>query len=198
MAAIEYYFTMTSPYVYIAGTRLEAIAAAHDARIDYRPVDAAALFARTGGTPLAERHENRKAYRLQDLCRQAARAGLAINPRPAHFPTNPAPAAYAVIAAQEAGGGDLGALVHGLARACWAQERDIAADDVIRDALAAAGFDPALADRGLLAGAETYTRNLERAIAAGAFGVPFYVVGEERFWGQDRLEDLAAHLGGKP
>lgn len=197
MPGIEYYFTTISPFVYLAGTRLEDIAARHGAAITYRPVDAAALFARTGGTPLAERHDNRKAYRLQELRRQAAKCEMPINPRPAHFPTNPAPSAYAVIAAQEAGGGDIGALVHGLARACWAEERDIADDAVIRAALEAAGFDPGLADRGLLAGAETYTRNLEQAIAQGAFGVPFYVVGDERFWGQDRLEDLALHLDGR-
>ena len=197
MPGIEYYFTTISPFVYLAGTRLEDIAARHGAAITYRPVDAAALFARTGGTPLAERHDNRKAYRLQELRRQAAKREMSINPRPAHFPTNPAPSAYAVIAAQDAGGGDIGALVHGLARACWAEERDIADDAVIRAALEAAGFDPGLADRGLLAGAETYTRNLEQAIAQGAFGVPFYVVGDERFWGQDRLEDLALHLDGR-
>ncbi len=197
MPGIEYYFTTISPFVYLAGTRLEDIAARHGAAITYRPVDAAALFARTGGTPLAERHDNRKVYRLQELRRQAAKREMPINPRPAHFPTNPAPSAYAVIAAQDAGGGDIGALVHGLARACWAEERDIADDAVIRAALEAAGFDPGLADRGLLAGAETYTRNLEQAIAQGAFGVPFYVVGDERFWGQDRLEDLALHLDGR-
>ena len=197
MARIDYFFSTISPFVYLAGTKLEDIAARHDARIHYRPVDALALFKRTGGTAPADRHENRKAYRLQELRRQAAKRGMPINLRPAHFPTNPAPSAYAVIAAQEAGGGDIGALVHGLARACWAEERDIADDGVIRAALEAAGFDPGLADRGLLAGAETYTRNLEEAIAAGAFGVPFYVVGEERFWGQDRLKDLAAHLDGR-
>ncbi len=63
---------------------------------------------------------------------------------------------------------------------------------------ASAGFDPALADSGLLAGAETYARNLEEAVEAGAFGAPFYVVDDgARFWGQDRLEDLDLHLAGK-
>ena len=40
-------------------------------------------------------------------------------------------------------------------------------------------------------------RNLEEAVARGVFGVPFYVVGDERFWGQDRLDDLDLHLAGK-
>ena len=82
-------------------------------------------------------------------------------------------------------------------RALWAEDRDIADDEVIRDLLSRYGFDPRLADSGLLLGAETYADNLERAVGSGVFGSPFYVVGEARFWGQDRLDDLDAHLAGR-
>ena len=120
-----------------------------------------------------------------------------MNLKPAHFPTNPAPSAYAVIAAQNAGGGDVGALCHNFLRACWAEEKDIAQDDVIRDCLSQAGFDPSLANSGLLSGAETYSSNLEEAVRSGVFGAPFYIVdGSERFWGQDRVADLDAFLSG--
>jgi len=198
MARLDYYFTVLSPWCYLAGHRLEEIAARHGVTVRYRPLDAAALFARTGGIALADRHENRKAYRLQELARQSARQRMPITLRPAHFPTNPAPASYAIIAAQAAGGGDLGGLVHGVMRACWAQERNIAEDGVIRDLLAAHGFDPGLADSGLFAGADAYGRNLEEGIAAGVFGVPFYITeDDERFWGQDRLADLDWHLSGR-
>ncbi len=203
MAQVDYFLSPISPNVYLAGTRAEEIAARHGARIVYRPVDVGGLFARTGGTPLPERHESRKAYRLQELRRQSAKRGLPLTPQPAHYPANPAPASYAIIAAQaaadEGARGDVGALVHGLARACWAEERDIAADDVVRDCLSAAGFDPALADSGLLAGAEAYATNLDEAVARGVFGVPFWIVAEddERFWGQDRLDDLEAHLASR-
>ncbi|RBI85707.1 2-hydroxychromene-2-carboxylate isomerase [Rhodosalinus halophilus] len=197
MARIDYYFSTLSPFAYLAGDRLEQIAARHGAEIVYKPVDILALFARTGGTPPAERHPSRQAYRLQELRRQAKKRDMPIVLQPAHFPTNAAPSSYAVIAAQQDGSGDTGALVRAILTACWADERDIAEDAVVRDCLERAGFDPALADRGLLAGAETYGRNLEAAVEAGVFGSPFYVVGEERFWGQDRLEDLDLHLGGQ-
>ena len=156
-----------------------------------------ALFANMGGLPPGQRHPARQELRLQDLRRQAKKASLPINLKPAHFPTNGAPAAYAVIAAQRAGGGDLGGLVHAILRACWAEEKDIAEDSVIRACLAEAGVEPGLADSGLLAGAETYERNLQDAIEAGAFGSPFYVVGDERFWGQDRIDDLDLYLAGE-
>ncbi|WP_308915388.1 2-hydroxychromene-2-carboxylate isomerase [Jannaschia sp. LMIT008] len=196
MRTIEYFFATVSPYTYLAGTRLEAVAAKHGAAIEYRPLDIMALFARTGGTPPKDRHPNRQAWRLQELRRQARKLGMPMNLRPAHWPTNPAPSSYAIIAAKEAGG-DVGALAHAFTRACWAEERDVADDAVIRDVLAANGFDPGLADSGLLSGAEAYARNLEDAVAKGAFGAPFYLVGEERFWGQDRIGDVDLFLAGE-
>ncbi|MEM9755737.1 MAG: DsbA family protein, partial [Pseudomonadota bacterium] len=111
---------------------------------------------------------------------------------------NPAPSSYAFIAAAKTGSGDLGALVHAFTGAVWRDNRDIAQDDEIRACLETAGFDPALATSGMLAGAEEYAANLEEAVNVGAFGAPFYIVdGTEKFWGQDRIEDLDLYLAGK-
>ena len=198
MAHIDYYFSTLSPYAYLAGTRLEDIAAHHGATITYKPLDIMALFARTGGTAPKDRHPSRQALRAQELPRQARKLGMPLTLQPAHWPTNAAPSSYAIIAAQNAGDGDLGALCHGILRAVWAENRNIAEDDVVRDCLQQAGFDPGLADSGLLSGAETYAANLEEAVAANVFGAPFYVVDTgQTFWGQDRLDDLDLHLSGK-
>ena len=198
MAHIEYYFSTLSPYAYLAGVRLEEIAARHGAGVTYKPLDIVQLFARTGGVAPKDRHPARMAYRAQELPRQAKKLNMPLNLQPAHWPTNAAPSSYAIIAAQNAGGGDLGALVHSILRACWAEERDIAEDEVIKDCLEKAGFDSGLADSGLLSGAETYAANLEDAVAANVFGAPFYMVDSgQSFWGQDRLEDLDLHLQGK-
>ena len=65
---------------------------------------------------------------------------------------------------------------------------------MVRDVLAAAGFDPALADRGMLTSVGILERNTDEALRRGVFGVPSYLVGDEIFWGQDRLPLLDAHL----
>lgn len=196
MAQIDYFFATLSPYCYLAEQRLEEVAAKHGATINYKPFDLIAAFGRTGGTPPKDRHISRIEYRAQELPRQAKKLGLPFNLQPAHWPTNGAPAAYAFIAAQNAGGGDLGKLAHAIFRAVWAEEKDIAEDDVIRACLADAGFDPELANSGLLEGAETYARNLEEAVEAGVFGAPFYIIDGQRFWGQDRIADVDAYLAG--
>lgn len=196
MPHIDYYFATMSPYTYLCGHRPSEIAQKHGATITYRPLDIMALFARTGGLPPKERHPNRQAYRLQDLVRRAAIAGLPLNPKPMFWPTNPAPSSFAIIAAQN-NGADVGPLVHAITRACWAQERDISQDDVIRDCMASVGLDPALADRDMMTSADTYAQNLEHAVLAGAFGAPFFITDQDqRFWGEDRLTDLDQHLSG--
>ncbi|WP_375263046.1 2-hydroxychromene-2-carboxylate isomerase [Palleronia sp.] len=196
MTRIDYYFSTISPFTYLAGTRLEEIAARHGAEIRYRPLDVVQLFGRTGGVPPKDRHPNRQDYRLQDMQRVATMQDMPINPSPMYWPTNSAPSSFAIIAAQKAGGGDLGALVHKLCRACWVEERNIAEDDVIAGCLDATGFDRALATAGMLAGAEEYARNLDEAVSAGVFGAPFYITDDDqRFWGQDRLPHLNWHLG---
>jgi len=198
MAHIDLFFSTLSPYAYLAGNRAEEVAAKHGAAITYKPLDIMALFARTGGTPPKDRHVSRVDYRAQELVRQAKKLGMPFNLKPAHWPTNGAPSSYAFIAAQNAGGGDLGKLMHSFTRAVWVEEKDIAEDAVVKACLEDAGFDPALADSGLLAGAETYAANLEEAVERGVFGSPFYIITEtdQRFWGQDRIAELDMTLAG--
>lgn len=198
MPHIDYYLATISPNCYLAGRRPGDIAAKHGATITYKPLDIMGLFGRTGGTPPGQRHVSRQEYRLIEIERSARLLGMPVNVKPAHFPTNAAPAAYAIIAAQSAGGGDLADLVARITAACWAEEKDVADDAVIRACLEAAGFDPGLADSGLLAGAQAYEQNLEDAVSAGVFGAPFFITDDgARFWGQDRLDQLDMHLEGR-
>ena len=196
MANIDYYLGTISPWAYLAGDRLERIAERHGATITYKPLDILQLFDRTGGVRPANRHASRMEYRAQELSRWSDHLGMALNIKPAFWPVNMAPSSYAIIAAQKTGGGDLGGLVQAILRAVWAEDRDISDDGVLRDILGRHGFDPALVDKGLFVGAETYGRNLEQAVEAGVFGSPFYVVQEsgQKFWGQDRLDFLDRHL----
>ncbi|QFS84288.1 2-hydroxychromene-2-carboxylate isomerase [Roseivivax sp. THAF40] len=198
MPQIDYYFFTISPWAYLGGDRLEEIAKAHGAEIAYKPVNPGAVFKAHGGLPLDQRPQARQDYRLQELDRTQKKTGLPLTIHPAHFPTNPAPSSYAIIAADKAGGGDLGLLVRKILSACWAEERDIAQDDVIADCLEAAGFDRGLVTSGMLSGAETFERYTEEAVQRGVFGSPYYVVDSgQHFWGQDRLDDLEMHLAGK-
>lgn len=196
MAHIDYYFATISPYTYLSGTRPAEVAKRHGATITYRPCDIMALFARTGGIPPKDRHPNRQAYRLQDMERRAKLLGKPLNIKPMFWPTNSAPSAYAIIAAQNAGA-DVSELVASIGSAIWAEEKDISQDETVRACLEKCGLDPAMADKDMLTSADTFARNLEDAVSAGVFGAPFFVVDSGQvFWGEDRIDDLDAHLAG--
>ncbi|SFS20281.1 2-hydroxychromene-2-carboxylate isomerase [Yoonia litorea] len=197
MPHIDYYFATISPYTYLSGTRPSEVAKKHGATITYKPCDIMGLFSRTGGVPPKDRHPNRQAYRLQDMERRAKLLGKPLNTKPMFWPTNSAPSAYAIIAAQNAGH-DVSELVATIGSAIWAEEKDISQDDVVRAALEKCGLDPALADKDMLTSAETFGKNLEDAVSAGVFGAPFFVVDSGQvFWGEDRIDDLDAHLAGR-
>ena len=78
MSHIDYFFSPISPFAYLADNGLEEIVQKHKATVVYKPIDAIALFARTGGTPPAQRHPSRQEYRLQELQRQAKKKALPI------------------------------------------------------------------------------------------------------------------------
>ncbi len=197
MKSVSYFFSVLSPFTYLAGDRLEQIAETHGARVDYRPIDIMGVFAKTGGVPPKDRHESRKSYRLQDLARLARLSGMPINLSPAFWPTDPVPASCAIIQAQEDGSGDLGDLVRNLLRACWAEEQDISQEDVVAGCLAAAGFDAnAIGPVGSEA-QKRFREYTEDAVQQNVFGSPTYVSGGQVFWGQDRLSHLDAWLGGR-
>ena len=194
MAHIDYYMFTLSPFTYLAGNELEQIAARHGATINYKPFQLMQVFERTGGTAPKDRHISRQIYRDQELPRIAKHNNMDITLKPAFWPTNPAPSCYAIIAAQAVGGGNVGELCQSILRACWLEDKDISDDKVIKDALISNGFDASITESGLLQGAETFSRNTEDAIQANVFGSPSYIVGDQVFFGQDRLEYLNAYL----
>lgn len=188
---VTYYFSVISPFSYLAGVRLEAAAARHGVAIEYKPVDIMTVFRETGGTPVAQRHPARQAYRLLELRRVAVHRGLPINVQPAHFPADQRPASRAILAARDFDG-DLGILVHSCMRAVWAEERDIAAESEVASILTHVGYD---APRVLAAAAAqdaAFDALTREAVDGGIFGMPSYVFDGEIYWGQDRLEYLEA------
>ncbi len=194
MAHIDYYFTVLSPFTYLAGDRLEKIAEARGATIAYKPVDIMALFSEMGGTPPAQRHDSRKEYRLQDLKHLQKASGLPLNLQPAHWPTDQKPASAMIVAAAKAGQ-DAGALTFAVLRAVWAEDKNIADEDTLAEIAQTAGIDLAAVKPHLADAAAAFEPMTAEAMAAGVFGSPFYVVEGERFWGQDRLDHLDTHLG---
>jgi 2-hydroxychromene-2-carboxylate isomerase len=175
--------------------RFYDIARAHSAEILYLPIDSSIVFPKTGGLALKDRSLQRKRYRMQELRRWRSHLKLELNLEPKYFPTDPKLASCVVIAAIEAGH-NVTELVYELMRAVWVREEDVSDPSVIKSAIERSEGNVAelLSAANQLHVQSVFSENSERAVTKGVFGVPSYVVGEEVFWGQDRLEFLDTFL----
>jgi len=193
--SIAYYFTLQSPWTYLGNAAFHDIARRHGCSIDYRPMPLRAVFDETGGLPLPKRHPARQRYRLVDLQRWRERRGLPLTLQPKHFPFDPSLADRLAVAIQ-AGGDDPSAFIADVMEGVWVRQEDMSDSDALLASARRAGFDGAalLAAADSLPVRQSYEAELPRAVEAGVFGAPSYVLDGEVFWGQDRLDLLETAL----
>lgn len=194
---IDYFMSPQSPWCYLGHERLAAIAAEKNALVDIRPFDLGKVFSVSGGLPLAKRPPQRQAYRLTELARWAAHLNLPLNLQPKFFPVQPEQACNLIIAARTALGADAALRLGGaIGRALWAEEKNIADEATLAQIADLCGLDgKMLVKSAATAGVQQqYQKNTDDAMAINVFGVPWYVVDGESFWGQDRLDFVARAL----
>jgi carboxymethylenebutenolidase len=198
MAVIDCYISLNSPWAHLGAPRIEATARRHGATLRVLPCDyRETIFPASGGLPLPKRSPQRQAYRMQELRRWRDVLGVPINLTPRHSPFDETFAACCVIAARETlGDGPAVVLAHRILKALWEEERDPGDRATLAALVGEAGLD---AD-GLIAVAEDprwaarRQADSEAALVRGVFGAPSYVIGDEIFWGQDRLDFVERHL----
>ena len=191
---IAFHLDYISPYAYLAWTQIHALAERHGATVRPVPVLFAALLDHHGQKGPAEIPAKRR-YVFKEILRRAALLGVPLGPPPTH-PFNPLLALRATVAAD----GDR-RLIDALFAGTWGDADLKGVDDAERVA--------EMANRAGLDGADIVARaqeddvkaalreQTERAIAAGVFGVPGMLVGEELFWGLDSFDLLERHLAGE-
>lgn len=192
---IDYYFTPISPFVYLGSERFAKIASNAKAIVNVYPIEYAKVFPATGGLPLNKRAPERRAYRLVELQRWRDYLGIPLNLEPKYFPADDRTAALMIIAAR-ARGDDALLLAHRLLRAVWVEERNIADSDTLLAIANEANLDGRMllervADPEI---SQAFERDTDTAIKRRVFGAPTYVVDDELFWGQDRLDFLERRL----
>lgn len=180
---VELYYDYASPWSFLAN---EILASALPGRtIRYRPTYLRGLEMFAQGVPYSGA---KLAYLVTDLRRCAEHHQVAMSP-PARFPINGVYALRAALLAQDAGAFDD---VHfPLFRAAWREGKDVSDKQVVKTLLAELGHaaiaerleDPALKER--------LRKDTEEASKRGVFGAPTFFVGDEMFWGHDRLEYVA-------
>ena len=186
--SVEFYFDFGSPTSYLAYTQLPGICAAAGAELVYRPVLLGGVFQATGNvSPIAVPAKGR--YTLIDMQRFARRYGVPLKMNP-HFPINTLLLMRAATGVQLRQPERFEALLACVFKGMWVDALNLGDAAVLGPLLAEAGFEP----QALLALAaeqevkDALKANTEAAIKRGMFGAPTLFVGDEMFFGQDRLD----------
>ncbi|MEO5770696.1 MAG: 2-hydroxychromene-2-carboxylate isomerase [Burkholderiaceae bacterium] len=191
MTTVAYFFSPQSPWTYFGHRRFHDIARRHEAAIEVLPVDLGGkVFPVSGGLPLGQRPPQRQAYRLLELQRFAEHLQLPLNLKPTFFPVAGDAAARLIVAVGSGDGADAAmGIAEALMRAVWVEQRNIADEATLAALLRERELSARrLDDAHGPSVQERYEANTQRAIEAGVFGAPSYVIDGEIFWGQDRLD----------
>lgn len=191
---VEFLFDVGSPYSYLAYHALPRIAEARGATIVWTPILVGALFQATGARSPVEIPAKAR-YTLTDLQRWARHFGVKFAMNPA-FPINTLPLMRGATAMQMRGEAEFQRYLAAVFDAMFGTPRNMGDPAVVAEVLSAAGFD--VAEFQSLIQSQPVKDKLradtERAVARGAFGAPTFFVGDQMYWGQDRLGFVEAAL----
>jgi 2-hydroxychromene-2-carboxylate isomerase len=189
---VEYYYSVASPYAYLGVKKFQEIVKKYSLEVIEKPIDlVGTVFAETGGTPVPKRHPSRQKYRLIEIERFGNKLNININKQPKFFPpADPHKAALFTIASIKSGLSiDFGKEV---LTKLWSEEKDISQDLVLEEVCNK--FKLNFNEIKTAANSEEiksiYLSNSNDAIAQGVFGAPSFIMNNELFWGQDRLDFL--------
>ncbi len=193
MAKVEFHFDFGSPNAYLAHLVIPEIEQRTGAKFEYVPVLLGGVYKLTGNRSPAETLagiKNKPDYERLETARFIKRHGITRFRHNPFFPVNTLTIMRGAVAAQMLG--VFGRYVDEIYRHMWSEPKKLDDAAVLREALLESGFDTErfgelVQDAGVKA---RLLDNTERSVARGTFGSPTFFVGDEIFFGKDRLRDV--------
>ena len=186
--AVEFYFDVGSPASYLAWTQLPKIVQQARSEVEYRPFLLGGVFQATGNRSPMEVPAKGQ-YMQDDLQRYAQRYDVPFRHNP-HFPIKTLMLMRGALGLQMREPDRMVPYVDAVFRAIWVDAKNMNDPAVVGAVLQQAGFVP---EKLLALTAEPAVKDqlkvvTQEAVARGVFGAPTFFVGDQMFWGQDRLE----------
>jgi len=197
MSRLEFFFDCSSPWTYLAFSRIEGVVERTGAEIEWRPILVGGVFNKVNQDVYEARanpHPVKGRYYVKDLQDWARYCGIEIG-RPPVFPVRAVDAMRGAIVAQDEG--KLAPYAWAVFRAYWGELKDISQLDVLRDICESVGLDPDMVSRRIKEQdvKDRLRENTEELIRRGGFGSPtMFVNGDDMYFGNDRLPLVEAAL----
>ena len=194
---IEYFYGIPSPFAYLGSAKLMSIAKKHSAEIIEKPCDlVGGIFTKTGGLPVPQRSIQRQKYRLQELRRWSEFLKINLNIEPKFFPSRSLLPSLAIISAKILNYDNVMEIAYKIMEGLWIKQLDIDDELTLKSIISKIipTADELIDHTNQKIVADEIKKNTEKALISQVFGAPTYVIDDQVFWGQDRLDFVERYV----
>ena len=185
-----------SPWTFLGHKKVNEIAKNNNCELDIMPVNYGEIFPVSGGLPVHKRPLQRQKYRLQELKRWSEFLKIKLNPEPKHFPSRSLLPSKVIISVKILNFENVNDIAYAIMEGLWIKELNI--DDpknlkkiltrFIKTADEVIDFSES---KQVEKEMNEYTKE---AIDLAVFGAPTYILDDQIYWGQDRLDFLERYI----
>ena len=196
MTTVDYFMSHGSPWSFLGHNQFIQIAKNYNVKVNMYPVNYGEIFPISGGLPVSKRPPQRQNIRLQELQRWSKFLTINLNAEPTYFPSKSMLPSLIIIASQIKKTNKDFEIANKIMNALWVEDLDIDDEYVLKSILEKMGLNSE--DILLCANGEECLNNMQEytklAIQKGVFGAPTYIIDDQIYWGQDRLDFVEMHL----
>ena len=196
MIQVDYFMSHGSPWTFLGHKRLGEIIKKYKVKLNMFPVNYGEIFPISGGLPVSKRPVQRQKIRLQELKRWSKFLDINLIPQPTSFPSKSMLPSLLIIASQIMKTNKDFELAHNIMNALWVEDLDIDDENVLFSILNKMDFSSE--EILSLAKSEECSNIMQKftkiAIEKNVFGAPTFIIDDQIYWGQDRLNFVDRHL----
>ena len=196
MIKVDYFMSHGSPWTFLGHNRLNKIVKKFNVQLNMYPVNYGEIFPISGGLPVSKRPLQRQKIRLQELKRWAEFLNIDLIPEPKFFPSKSLLPSLLIIAAKIKKTNKDFELASSIMNALWVKELNVDEENTLKNIMDNLELD----SEDLLSFAKSqecesiFKEYTNIAIEKNVFGAPTFIIDDQIYWGQDRLDFIERHL----
>lgn len=196
MIKVDYFMSHGSPWTFLGHNRINNIVKQFNVQLNMYPVNYGEIFPVSGGLPVFKRPLQRQKIRLQELKRWAEFLKINLAPEPKFFPSKSLLPSLLIIAAKIMKTNKDFELASNIMNALWVEELPVDDENTLKNIMDKLELDSEV----LLSFAKSqeceniFKEYTKIAIEKNVFGAPTYIIEDQVYWGQDRLDFIERHL----
>ena len=196
MIKVDYFMSHGSPWTFLGHNRLNKIVKKFNVQLNMYPVNYGEIFPVSGGLPVFKRPLQRQKIRLQELKRWAEFLNIDLIPEPKFFPSKSLLPSLLIIAAKIKKTNKDFELASSIMNALWVKELNVDEENTLKNIMDNLELD----SEDLLSFAKSqecesmFKEYTNIAIEKNVFGAPTFIIDDQIYWGQDRLDFIERHL----